>query len=76
MAFLKEFNQVPALVRRLNLNYGMNWADLIVMPLTYLILALVFRFEDGSPAQVILVSAFFIFIPVLIFQHHLLFAKE
>ncbi|CAB9500561.1 ATP-binding protein [Seminavis robusta] len=57
------------LCQRLHANYGSDLADLLSLPIILMLFAMVLRFDGGSPIQEILVSTFYIGLPVNLFRH-------
>ncbi|CAB9502183.1 ATP-binding protein (Partial), partial [Seminavis robusta] len=67
--FLGFFSKTAFLCRRLHANYGSDPADLLTLPIILMLFAMVLRFDGGSPIQEVLVSTFYIGIPVNLFRH-------
>ena len=68
--------QVVALGRRLCLEYGWNLSDLVVLPICFAIMSFVFSFDPNSPTTVFLGCMMLFFIPIIIFQHHVLLGTQ
>ncbi|CAB9525181.1 ATP-binding protein [Seminavis robusta] len=67
--FLSFFGKTSFLCRRLHANYGSEPGDLLTLPIILMLFAMVLRFDGGSPVQEVLVSTFYIGIPVNLFRH-------
>eukprot|EP00978_Attheya_sp_CCMP212_P015797 scaffold40888_cov56-Attheya_sp.AAC.2 len=76
MKSMHSLSQVLSLSRRLQLEYGTNWADLCVLPTCYVIVSLMSSLRAMSPVQMVLVCSFLVCLPVLIFQNNIHRAKE
>ena len=63
--------QVMALGRRLRLNYGFNYADLVALPVCFSILAFSLNFDPDAPTTIFMGCMVMFFIPIVLFQHHL-----
>ena len=64
--------QVQPLVKRMQLEIGFGWKDLLVLPVCFALITAWLRFESGSPIQVYLATTLFIIVPTITFQPRLI----
>lgn len=64
--YVKEY---VALCRRLYCNYGMDWPDMISLPIVFSLFAWVLSFDNGSFVQEVIVTSFYISLPLNMFRH-------
>ena len=64
--------QVQPLVKRMQLEIGVGWKDLLVLPVCFALITAWLRFESGSPIQVYLATTLFIIVPTITFQPRLI----
>jgi hypothetical protein len=76
MKSMHPLSQVLPLSRRLQLEYGTNWADLCILPTCYVIFSLMTSLRPMSPVQIILVCSVFSVFPFLVFQNDIHRARE
>ena len=69
-------SQVGAMGRRMRLQYGSGWLDLVVTPLVVALMAGLLRLDPYSPKTVTLGAVVFLFVPILLFQIHVLFGAQ
>ena len=69
-------DQVVPLGRRLCLEYGWNLSDLFVLPICFCIMSFVLSFDPSSRTTVFIGSLFLFFVPIIIFQHHVLLGTQ
>ncbi|KAK1739424.1 ABC transporter ATP-binding protein [Skeletonema marinoi] len=67
-----RLRQVQPLVKRMQLENGSGWKDLLVLPACFALITAWLRFESGSPIQVYLATTLFIIVPTITFQPRLI----
>eukprot|EP00984_Skeletonema_dohrnii_P016712 scaffold7470_cov84-Skeletonema_dohrnii-CCMP3373.AAC.3 len=67
-----RLRQVQPLVKRMQLENGFGWKDLLVLPACFALITAWLRFESGSPIQVYLATTLFIIVPTITFQPRLI----
>lgn len=67
-----RLRQIQPLIRRMQLEVGFGWKDLLVVPVCFALITAWLRFESGSPIQVYLVTSLCIIVPTITFQPRLI----
>jgi len=63
--------QIQPMMRRMQLEYKPRFVEFFELPFWFVLVSILLRFDDGSPFQLLLVSALFCSLPVFLFQEKL-----